>query len=135
MKKTFLIAGLIAGLTATNGYAVGSQTVVVTYGCPDGCELLTSGTWTDGNGAGHLKVYCECPDGTTPDATVHIKDLAPTPATMQEVMSQSTLNQAAIKNVKKTKTTSARAVTVSPKVIKKVVYEEIISDDYAEELK
>ena len=42
MKKTFLIAGLIAVLTATNGYAVQSDGLEVTLKCPAGCVLQTS---------------------------------------------------------------------------------------------
>ena len=126
MKKTFLIAGLIAGLTATNGYAVGSQTVVVEYDCPAGCELRTI---TRSNGT--IIVRCDCEDGTEVEPTITIQDLAPSPSTIQEVMSQSTLNQAAMKNAKKVNKVSARAAE-TPKMVKKIVYEEIISDDDAE---
>lgn len=126
MKKTFLIAGLIAGLTATNGYAVGSQIVVVTYTCPDGCELYTfvgNDGWT--------RASCNCSDGTVTDPSISIKDFTPSPSEIQQVMSQSTLNQAAIKNAKKQNKVSAR-VAEMPKITKKIVYEEIISDDYTE---
>ncbi|MFQ6727231.1 MAG: hypothetical protein ACLRFF_02635 [Alphaproteobacteria bacterium] len=126
MKKTFLIMGLIAGLTATNGYAVSSQTVIVTYTCPDGCELSThilqNGTTVAG---------CKCSDGTVTDPNVSTEDLTPSPSEIQRVMSQSTLNQAAIKNAKKVNKVSARAAEM-PKMVKKIVYEEIISDDYME---
>lgn len=127
MKKTFLIAGLIAGLTATNGYAVGQQqTVVVTYTCPTGCELHTFVHQDGLTGA-----FCTCEDGTQVDPTVTIEDTAPSPSEIQQVMSQSTLNQAAIKNAKKQNKVSAR-VAETPKMVKKIVYEEIISDDYTE---
>ena len=126
MKKTFLIAGLIAGLTATNGYAVGSQTVVVTYDCPSGCELHSI-SHSDGS----ILVYCSCGNGTEVEPTITIKDYAPSPSTIREVMSQSTLNQAAMKNAKKVNKVSARAAE-TPKMVKKIVYEEIISDDDAE---
>ena len=126
MKKTFLIAGLIAGLTATNGYAVGSQTVVVTYTCPAGCEL-NQFIRSDGT----ISAWCTCEYGQA-EPRISIKDLAPSPSKIQEVMNQSMLNQAAIKNAKKTKLTSVRAVAIPPKMVKKVVYEEIISNDDAE---
>ncbi len=126
MKKTFLIAGLIAGLTATNGYAVGSQTVVVNYSCPDGCELYTS--IYEGGGT---VARCKCSDGTVTEPRVSIENLTPSPSEIQQVMSQSTLNQAAIKNAKKQNKVSAR-VAEMPKITKKIVYEEIISDDYTE---
>ncbi|MBQ3784986.1 MAG: hypothetical protein II843_01160 [Alphaproteobacteria bacterium] len=126
MKKSFLIAGLIAGLTATNGYAVGSQTVVVTYTCHDGCQLITE-AWYDGM----IVARCKCSDGTVTDPKVSIENLNPSPSEIQQIMSQSTLNQATIKNAKKTKKVSAR-VAETPKMVKKIVYEEIISDDYTE---
>lgn len=126
MKKTFLIAGLIAGLTATNGYAVQSQYVVVTYTCPEGCELYTS---IDKDG--FTIANCQCSDGTVTDPRISIKDLTPSHSEIQQVMSQSTLNQAAIKNAKKQNKVSAR-VAEMPKMVKKIVYEEIISDDYTE---
>lgn len=126
MKKTFLIAGLIAGLTATNGYAVGSQTVFVTYICPDGCELHT---FVDNSGL--TLAECRCSDGTVTDPRISIENLNPSPSEIQQVMSQSTLNQAAIKNAKKRNKVSAR-VAEMPKMVKKIVYEEIISDDYTE---
>ncbi len=126
MKKTFLIAGLIAGLTATNGYAVQSQIVVVTYTCPDGCELYT--LVSEG---GLTLAKCRCSGGTVTDPKVSIDDLTPSPSEIQQVMSQSTLNQAAIKNAKKQNKVSAR-VAEMPKITKKIVYEEIISDDYTE---
>lgn len=127
MKKTFLIAGLIAGLTATNGYAVGSQTVIVVYTCPDGCQLITDVS-TDAT----TIASCECSDGTVTEPSVSINDLTPSPSEIQQVMSQSTLNQAAIKNAKKQNKVSVRSATVMPKMTKKIVYEEIISDDYTE---
>ena len=126
MKKTFLIAGLIAGLTATNGYAVGSQTVVVEYHCPAGCELSTI-TRQDGT----IFANCYCEDGTKVEPKITIEDLTPSPSEIQQIMSQSTLNQAAMKNAKKVNKVSARAAE-TPKMVKKIVYEEIISDDDAE---
>lgn len=126
MKKTFLIAGLIAGLTATNGYAVGSQAVHVTYTCPDGCQLITE-AWYDGM----IIARCKCSDGTVTDPRVSIKNPAPSHSEIQQVMSQSTLNQATIKNAKKVNKVSVRAAE-TPKMVKKIVYEEIISDDYTE---
>lgn len=48
MKKTFLIAGLIACIGATNGYAQAQQGVTISYTCPDGCTLSTS-TISGGN--------------------------------------------------------------------------------------
>lgn len=126
MKKTFLIAGLVAGLTATNGYAVGSQAVVVTYTCPDGCELFTI---VDADGT--TRAICTCSGGTVTDPKVSIENFTPSPSEIQQVMSQSTLNQAAIKNAKKQNKVSAR-VAEMPKITKKIVYEEIISDDYTE---
>lgn len=124
MKKTFLIAGLIAGLTATNGYAVGQQTVVVIYTCPTGCELHTF-THQDGR----TGAFCTCEDGTRVDPTVTIENTAPSPSEIQQVMSQSVLNQAAIRNAQKQNKVSVRSATVMPKMTKKIVYEEIVSDD------
>ncbi len=126
MKKTFLIAGLIAGLTATNGYAVQSQTVVVTFVCPPGCELYTSMSTS-----GYTYARCDCGKFDT-DPEVVIQDTQPSPSEIQNIMGQSALNQAAIKDAKKMKTTSARVATISPKVVKKVVYEEIVKDNDAE---
>ena len=42
MKKTFLIAGLIAGLTATDGYA---KKIPVKTQCPAGCFCLNGGVY------------------------------------------------------------------------------------------
>ena len=124
MKKSFLIVGVIGAILSTNGYAVQSQTVLVSYNCPEGCELRQA---IESDGVTYS--WCACADGTEVDPTINIVNKAPSPNEIQQVMSQSVLNQAAIKNAKKTKATSVRAATVSPKVVKKIVYEEIVSDD------
>ena len=133
MKKSFLIVGVLGAIIATNGYAVQSQTVVVTYTCPAGCELIQGGISQTGSGisttgSASATPICKCPDGDQ-DPTITIENTSPSPSEIQQVISQSVLNQAAIKNAKKTKATSVRAATVSPKVVKKIVYEEIVSDD------
>ena len=126
MKKSFLIFGIIGAILSTNGYAVQSQDVTVKYTCPDGCELKSS---IDSSGL--TIAWCKCENGEV-DPKITIENIAPSSSEIREIMSQSVLNQAAIKNAKKKKTTSARMTTVSPKVVKKIVYEEIISDDCTE---
>ena len=127
MKKSFLIVGALGAILSTNGYAVQSQTVVVSYNCPNGCELVHAVT-----SDGVTYNWCQCADGTHVDPTINIVNEAPSPSEIQQVMSQSVLNQAAIKNAKRNKDISARTATVSPKVVKKVVYEEIVEDEDAE---
>ena len=131
MKKSFLIAGLIAGLTTTSGHAVQSQVVVVKVTCPENCTLVTERP--DSSSPNTLGI-CDCPNGPV-EPTVTIIEQSPSPDTIQQVISKSMLSQAAIKNAKKTNKVSARSAEVGPKVIKKIVYEEIISDDETEQLK
>ncbi len=122
MKKIFLIAGLIAGLTATSGYAVGQQAVVVTLTCPQGCELVMTqaGEEFHDNTLG-TTAYCKCPNGNQ-KPTVTTKS-ALSLSDVQEV------DQVAVKNTQKQNKVSVRSATVMPKMTKKIVYEEIVSDD------
>ena len=125
MKKSFLILGVFGAFLSTNGYAVQSQDMIVIFTCPIGCQLSLQ-TY---NSTGDQVARCYCDDGSTIDPTIKIEDTSPSPATIQQVMNQSEINQAAIKNVKKQNKVSARAAAISPKMVKKIVYEEIISDD------
>ena len=127
MKKTFLITGLIVGLTATNGYALQSQTVVVKVSCPENCTLVAE---RPGSFSPNTLGICDCPDGPV-EPTVTITEQSPSPSTIQQVMNQSMLSQVAIKNAKKQNKVLVR-IAEMPKVTKKIVYEEIISDDDAE---
>ena len=122
MKKTFLIAGLIAGLTATNGYAVQSGTITVECKCPEGCKCRA---YTRPNGEQLFR--CECLDFREPEPTPTF-DIIHTMVANQDtgVIQQSQINKPI-----KQKKVSAR-VAEMPKVTKKIVYEEIISDDDAE---
>jgi len=53
MKKSFLMAGLIAGLTATNGYAVQSNSSIdIKLICPAGCHLMTT------QAGDHITAWC-----------------------------------------------------------------------------
>ena len=108
MKKIFLIAGLVAGFATTNGYAVGSQTVKVTYTCPAGCEI---GTVQNQNGT--TQVYCYIPNTTErcADPTVNILNYAigPTDVEVQEVTPVKLNNT----NTKKSNKVSVRAAKVA----------------------
>ena len=131
MKKSFLIFGALAAILSTNGFAVQSQTVVVTYTCPAGCELIPGGISQTGSGisetgSASATPICKCPDGDQ-NPTITIENTSPSTSEIQQVMSQSVLNQAAIKNAKKLN--AVRAASVSPKMVKKIVYEEVVSDE------
>lgn len=124
MKKVFLIAGLVACIGATNGYAAQSQVILVDYTCPDGCNLATISR-SDGT----TIAECRCKDGRTVDPEVTIQNAKPSSRQIQQVMSTSTLNQAVKEKKEKV---PVRAATIEPTMTKKIVYEEIVSEDYAE---
>ena len=58
MKKSFLIFGALGAILATNGYAVQSGGVVITYTCPEGCTLQKS------EFPGYTYATCKHEDGT-----------------------------------------------------------------------
>ena len=126
MKKSFLIVGLIAGLTATNSWAVQSGTLKVTCTCPE-----APGQWCtciDRIVNGEQNFYCDCtPNAPAQTPNINIVDITTTGG------DNSVIQQSQIKPVKQKKINgvSARAAEM-PKVTKKIVYEEIISDDDAE---
>ena len=120
MKKSFLIAGLLASIGATNGYAVQSGTLQVECICPAGCMCHHN---TYPNGEQHF--YCGC----WPE-----QDPAPSPTFniihMVANQDNGAIQQSRIKSVKQKNSNrvSARSAEM-PKVTKKIVYEEIVSDD------
>jgi hypothetical protein len=114
MKKSFLIAGLIAGLTATNGYAVQSQgqSQEWYFFCPEGCTLVIATALN-----GDFEAHCMGADGNECNAKPDIELTRPTTTNFTS------------KTPKQKITTSARTATNAPNMVKKIVYEEIITDD------
>ena len=125
MKKSFLIVGALSAILSTNGYAVGSQDVVVEYYCPAGCELHFTNY-----SAGVTTAYCVGPNGEEcDDPTVGIEvDNAISPVT--PVVNPTALkpNKTDKVNAKKSKKVSARAAEI-PKMVKKIVYEQVVEED------
>lgn len=118
MKKYFLIFGIMGGLFINNANAVQSDVVVVQYVCPSGCELYffsgASGTTT---------AWCSHPDGTScGDPQVVIEAVSP-----NGNLQVSPVNKSNKVSSKKKAVSSRSAET--PKMVKKIVYEQIIEDE------
>ncbi len=113
MKKVFLILGMVGGLSANNANATQSQ-AIVDYICPDGCELHFSY-----NGSS-VHASCAKPSGEAcADPEVVISSIAPN---VNQPMSE-------INKVKaKKKTVSARSAE-TPRMVKKIVYEQVVEED------
>ena len=129
MKKIFLIFGMAGCLSVVNGInnanAVQSDDVVVTYTCPAGCELQFVH-----NSDGETGAWCAKPDGTTcadPNVNIFVEAISPvTPVVNPTDLKPSKINNKV--NSKKLNKTSARAAE-TPKMVKKVVYEQVVEED------
>lgn len=122
MKKSFLIAGIMGAILSTNGHA--AQNVLVEYTCPAGCYLDYAIDGGGGaTGAGTTYAICrEVVDGYTGVCRAGGEPIV-------NIIYYTTGEGVLTVTPKKDKKTSARATTVLPKVVKKVVYEEIVEDD------
>ena len=129
MKKIFLIFGMAGCLSVVNGInnanAVQSDDVIVTYTCPAGCELRFGH-----NNDGKTFAWCEKSDGTAcadPKVNISMEAISPvTPVVNATDLKPSKINNKV--NSKKLNKTSARAAE-TPRMVKKVVYEQIIEED------
>ena len=127
MKKSFLIAGLIAVIGVPDGYAIQSGALEITCTCTQGCTCMQV---VMANGQAGFE--CDfCPDGVepVPRPNIVVRDLQETSSpnsNNNNVAQQTSLNKQNI--TKKQNKVSAR-IAEMPKVTKKIVYEEIISDD------
>lgn len=128
MKKSFLIAGIVGAILSTNGHAVQAQGSTVDYSCPSGCTIVVN---LDRNG--NYSVACvNCPAGTTDTKPVQKSVLSEDTVTIDQLSTpiKQQLNPISSKKPKLNKVSARAAET--PKVTKKIVYEEIVSDDDAE---
>ena len=129
MKKIFLIFGMAGYLSLINGVnnanAVQSENVVVTYTCPDGCELRFIHS---SNGTTHA--WCFTPESENcDDPSVNI-DVYNAISPVTPVVNPTDLkpNKTDKVNAKKSKKVSARS-TETPRMVKKIVYEQIVEED------
>lgn len=128
MKKVFLIFSMAGCLSLINGInnagAVQSEDVVVTYTCPDGCELRFV------HGGSVTMAKCQTPEGKICDGpSVNMEaDNAISPVT--PVVNPTALkpNKTDKVNAKKSKKVSARSAE-TPRMVKKIVYEQIVEED------
>lgn len=131
MKKYFYILTMAGCLSLINGInnagAVQSDYVIVTYTCPDGCELSFSHS-----SSGTSSASCNTPEGEKcDDPSVDIAvftDNAISPVT--PVVNPTALkpNKTDKVNAKKSKKVSARSAE-TPKMVKKIVYEQVVTDE------
>ena len=134
MKKYFYILTMAGCLSLINGInnagAVQSEDVSVTYTCPDGCELSFMHS---SNGISYA--YCLTPGGEAcDDPSVNIEVFtvdAISPVT--PVVNPTALkpNKTDKVNAKKSKKVSARSAE-TPRMVKKIVYEQIVEEDEEE---
>jgi hypothetical protein len=122
MKKYFLILGIMGGLFVNNANAVQSDTVVINFTCPDGCMLsYTSMT-------GVTAAQCITSIGGRPcgDPQIDIVENAVSPAIhgVNPTTDSNEINKVSAKK----KAVSSRA-TETPKMVKKIVYEQVVEDE------
>ena len=131
MKKVFLIFSMAGCLSLINGTnnanAVQSEYTVVTFTCPEGCELV----FAHGSG-GFTDAYCEGPNGDRcddPIVGIEVRpDTAISPVTPVVKPTDLKPNKTDKVNAKKSKKVSARAAEM-PKMVKKIVYEQVVEED------
>ena len=122
MKKIFLVFGLIG---ATSGYAVQDGGVSGHIKCPEGCTPAI--VYNDAGTAGTL--YCAdangkyCPDSGL-DINQNVHSIKPAIKPMH--VSQQSVNS---KVQKKHSAEFSRSATSTPKMIKKIVYEQVVEED------
>lgn len=128
MKKYFYILTMAGCLSLINGInnanAVQSEDVIVTYTCPAGCELHFSH-----HNDGATFAWCFTPGGEEcADPVVNISVEAISPVT--PVVNPTALkpNKTDKVNAKKSKKVSARSAE-TPRMVKKIVYEQIVEED------
>ena len=133
MKKVFLIFSMAGCLSLINGTnnanAVQSEYTVVTFTCPAGCELHFT-NYSDA--AGSTTAFCMGPNGEDcddPSVNIEVRpDNAISPVT--PVVNPTALkpNKTDKVNAKKSKKVSARSAE-TPRMVKKIVYEQIVEED------
>ncbi len=133
MKKVFLILIMIVCFSLVNGInsanAVQSDTTVITYTCPEGCSIIYKGV--GGNSWEVMSATCinlygeSCGD---PVVNVVVTENAISPVT--PVVNPTALkpNKTDKVNAKKSKKVSARSAE-TPRMVKKIVYEQIVEED------
>lgn len=130
MKKYFLVFGIMGGLFTNTANAVGSQ-AVVTYTCPEGCQLsIDSSTYVSGQGGGgsaygaptctNIQNGSDCGN---PSVTI-VTENAIAPHNDLQISPVTKPNKASAKK----KAVSARAAEM-PKMVKKIVYEQVVEED------
>ena len=123
MKKYFLIFGIMCGLFITNANAVQSDEVVVQFICPAWCELRFS-HFSDGT------TYASCRDSNDercddPEVVI-MTDQTILPVTHE--INPTTNSDKTTKVKAKQKAVSARSAE-TPKMVKKIVYEQVVEDE------
>ena len=121
MKKSFLIAGLMAGLIATNGFAVQQQMVTVVYTCPEGCDLIRESA--NGGSSSVSEYHCRRDHGYCSGPTVTILDTSANPALQSEITAQ--LQKQTKENVVKKR----QKVSSINRAAKKLIYKEVVFDE------
>ena len=124
MKKSFLIAGLLASIGATNGYAQSEQ-FQVSCTCPKADGQRCNCKRSDSNGG--RTYWCDCiPAVPVQEPTLSFEYVA-------NLNQGNVVQQSQIESIKPIKQKRANKVSVRvaemPNVTKKIVYEEVVSDD------
>ena len=132
MKKYFYILTMAGCLSLINGInnagAVQSEDVVVSYTCPDGCEVrfIHGSDGSDGT----TYAWCFTPEGGNCDDPRVIINVDNAISPVTPVVNPTALkpNKTDKVKAKKSKKVSARSAE-TPKMVKKIVYEQIVEED------
>ena len=122
MKKYFLILGIMGGLFVNNASAVQSDTVVINFTCPDGCVL----SYSSMTGVTVAQCITSIGGRSCGDPQIDIVENAVSPATYG--VNPTTDSNKTNKVSEKKKTVSARSAE-TPKMVKKIVYEQVVEDE------
>ncbi len=132
MKKYFYILTMAGCLSLINGInnanAVQSEDVVVTFTCPAGCELYFV---HDSDGSTSAACYVTGSAERCNDPIVNIDvitDNAISPVTPVVKPTDLKPNKMDKVNAKKSKKVSARSAE-TPRMVKKIVYEQVVTDE------
>ena len=129
MKKSFLMLGILGSVCAIDAFAartasnLSSQDVVVAYACPAGCYADVSKAQAGSAGITSIACYYYENGAFCGNPTITILETESNSILQSEINKQLKKQE---KAVKKSETTRA---AVNPKVVKKVVYEQVVEED------
>lgn len=122
MKKVFLIFGMAGCLSLFSGInyanAVQSELVVVNVSCPEGCRLEYETVTLDGYGSTIARCLPIKEGAKCGDPAYSISSSAMSAATVEpNTIKSKRLNKASVR------------VAQTPKMVKKIVYEQVVEDE------